>query len=127
MASAEGSIVVMPRAACAASASVTCGSAWPHIAPVSPSAKSTYSRPSTSVRCPPDAEAMKSGNEPGQRVIHAIGTPASRCSAASSARAAERGWVAANSERSSASSEASRHDRCRAVSTIECVNDGSRS
>ena len=93
-ASAVGSIAVAPRPICSATAALTAGSAWPPIAPVSPRQRSTYSWPSTSSNRPPSAAATYNGNGPGQRRIHAIGTDPSRCSAASSASAAERGWPA---------------------------------
>ena len=71
-------MVVTPFAACAASAAVTCGRAWPTIAPVSPRQKSMNSLPSISVNLAPLADSKVMGKEPGQRVIHAIGTPAKR-------------------------------------------------
>ena len=69
--------MVMPAAACRATASATWGSACPVMAPVSPRQRSTYSSPSTSTSRAPVAEAAKTGKAPGQRVIHGIGTPAS--------------------------------------------------
>ncbi len=66
----------MPREACVVIASVIWGRAWPVIAPVSPRHRSTYSWPSTSVSLAPEARSTKSGNRPGQRVIHGMGTPA---------------------------------------------------
>ena len=76
-ASAVGSIVVAPRPARSATVAVTAGTAWPPIAPVSPRQRSTYSWPSTSRNVPAAASATNSGKSPGQRRIHAIGTPAS--------------------------------------------------
>ena len=84
-------MVVMPRPACRCTASVMNALAWPVIAPVSPRAKSTYSMPSTSTTRAPWASAKKIGNEPGQRVIHAMGTPVSRFLRADALRASERG------------------------------------
>ena len=48
---------------------------WPAIAPVSPSAKSMYSWPSTSTMRAPWPCAAKTGWPPAQRIIHGIGTP----------------------------------------------------
>src|SRR4029077_6144317 len=49
----------------------------PVIAPVSPKHKSTYSRPSTSVKCAPFARVTKIGNAPAHFFIQFIGTPPS--------------------------------------------------
>src|SRR5689334_20693079 len=64
--------------------------------------------PSTSMKRPPSADSTKSGKEPGQRVIHGIGTPASRCSPASFASRAEVGCRSTKRCSSSAWSTASR-------------------
>ena len=50
-----------------------------------------YSRPSTSVKWAPLAASKKIGNDPGHRVIHAIGTPPSRLARASLASTADAG------------------------------------
>ena len=55
--SSVGSIVVMPRAACAAMAAAGPSGEWPVIAPVSPRQKSMYSCPSTQVNRAPCASA----------------------------------------------------------------------
>ena len=54
------------------------------------------------------AEAKKTGNAPGHRVIHGIGTPASREREASAASCADRGCSATKRRSSSACSSASR-------------------
>ena len=97
----------------------TAGRAWPAIAPVSPRQKSTYSRPSTSTKCPPDAESNTSGNAPGHRVIHAIGTPPSRWEPPA-ATAAEAGCVVTNRCSSSARRTASRVRSMTLMHKISC-------
>src|SRR5689334_778982 len=64
--------------------------------------------PSTSVKRPPSADSTKSGKEPGQRVIHGMGTPASRCLPASWASRAEVGCWSTKRCSSSACRAASR-------------------
>ena len=108
IASSDGSIVVMPFVARSAMAAETAGRACPVMAPVSPRHRSTYSIPSTSVNRAPLAESTNNGNEPAQRVIHGIGTPASSGPSARSARAAERGWVSTNLRSSATRRSASR-------------------
>ena len=68
-ASGEGSMVVMPRLARSASASVTWGSACPVIAPVSPRQRSTYSFPSTSVSRAP-GRVLDEHREPARPAGH---------------------------------------------------------
>ena len=68
---------VIPRAACSATARATGSGECPVIAPVSPRQKSTYSIPSTSRKCAPDASLAKIGKPPGHRTIQCMGTPAS--------------------------------------------------
>src|SRR5664279_720834 len=62
-------------------AATTASGEWPAMAPVSPRAKSTYSRPSTSVTRAPLARARARGNPPAQFAIQVMGTPVNRCSA----------------------------------------------
>jgi len=56
-----GSISVIPRAACSATARTTGSGEWPVIAPVSPRQRSTYSRPSTSRKRAPHASSANTG------------------------------------------------------------------
>ena len=61
-ASSLGSMRVIPRAACSATARTVGSGEWPAIAPVSPRQKSTYSIPSTSRKRAPCASAAKTGS-----------------------------------------------------------------
>ena len=107
IASSVGSIVVIPRPSCAATASTTAGGPCPGIAPVSPRQRSTYSWPSTSTIRAPEASCVKTGKPPAQSIIHGIGTPPSSERPARSNSARERGRAAANAS----ASRASRADR----------------
>src|SRR5919201_1021539 len=95
-ASSLGSISVIPRAACSATARTAGEGECPVIAPVSPRQKSTYSCPSTSRKRAPEASAAKTGNPPAQRTIQCIGTPPSRDRFARSLSSAERGCSSRN-------------------------------
>ena len=74
--SSVGSISVVPRRICSATATAAASGAWPVIAPVSPRQRSTYSFPSTSLNRAPEASSTKTGNGPAHSVIQCIGTPA---------------------------------------------------
>jgi hypothetical protein len=79
-ASAVGSIVVKPPRSeiCRVTASTTGCGEWPVIAPVSPSARSRYSWPSTSQTRAPRARSAYSGKPAAFLFIHVIGTRPNR-------------------------------------------------
>src|SRR6516225_2767293 len=86
----------MPPRTRFATASATTSGECPVIAPVSPRHRSTYSRPSASVKCAPFAFVTNTGNSPAHFFIQFIGTPPSSESCARLYSSADCGCSATN-------------------------------